>query len=60
MLKMIDTLPDILKKRKIFIWEVNRNSMAVLAELAFRGISIEGFLTKKNNILGKFISTDRF
>lgn len=53
MLKMIDTLSDNLKKRKIFVWGVKRNSMAVFARLAFRGIRIAGFVSTEERYVGE-------
>lgn len=53
MLKMIDTVADCYKNKRIFVWEVKRNSMAVFASLAFRGISIEGFISREERYIGE-------
>ncbi len=53
MLKMICTVPEYLKNKKIFIWDVKRNSMVIFGLLAFRGISIAGFATRNKKYAGE-------
>jgi len=47
MIKMIYTLPDKMRQKKIFVWGINRDSMVVFAFLAFRGFNIAGFLSRE-------------
>lgn len=50
---MIFTVPEYLKNKQIFIWDVKRNSMVIFALLAFRGVSIAGFATNNKKYEGE-------
>ena len=53
MIKMIYTLPDKVRQKKIFVWGINRDSMVVFAFLAFRGFNIAGFLSRERKYVGE-------
>ena len=53
MIKMIYTLPDKMRQKKIFVWGINRDSMVVFAFLAFRGFNIAGFLSRERKYVGE-------
>lgn len=53
MLKMLYTIPQYYRDKKIFIWDVKRNSMVIFAMLAFRGIRVAGFVTKDQRYVGE-------
>lgn len=53
MLKMIYTVPQYLQDKKIFVWDVKRNSMVVFAMLAFRGVDIAGFVVRDSKYIGQ-------
>lgn len=53
MLKMIYTVPKYLRDKKIFIWDVKRNSMVIFAMLAFRGVDIAGFVVRDSKYIGE-------
>lgn len=45
MIDMLHTLQAKLKSREVFIWNVNRDSMAVFLRAAFMGVNIQGFVS---------------
>lgn len=53
MLKMIYTVPEYLRDKKIYVWDVKRNSMVVFAMLAFRGVDIAGFAVRDRKYIGE-------
>lgn len=53
MLKMIYTVPQYLRNKKIFVWDVKRNSMVVFAMLAFRGVDVAGFAVRDSKYIGE-------
>lgn len=55
MLKMIYTVPEYLRDKKIYVWDVKRNSMVVFAMLAFGGVDIAGFVVRDRKYIGECI-----
>lgn len=53
MLKLLYTLNQKYKEKKLFVWNVNRNSMEVFAMLAFRRFSVEGFVSSDEEYAGQ-------
>lgn len=53
MLKMIYTVPEYLRNKKIYVWNVKRNSMIVFAMLAFSGVDIAGFVVRDHKYIGE-------
>lgn len=53
MLKMIYTVPKYLRDKKIYVWDVKRNSMVIFAMLAFRGVDISGFVVRDSKYIGE-------
>ncbi len=53
---MIDTLYTLkteYRNKKIYIWNVNRNSIMVFAEAILRGIDIQGFVVLHKQLIGE-------
>lgn len=55
MLKMIYTVPKYLRDKKIYVWDVKRNSMVIFAMLAFRGVDISGFVVRNSKYIGEYL-----
>ena len=53
MLKMIYTVPAYLRDKRIYVWDVKRNSMVVFAMLAFGGVDIAGFAVRDRKYIGE-------
>lgn len=53
MLKMIDTVPEYLRDKKIYVWNVNKSSMVIFARLAFNGVDIAGFVVQDSKYIGE-------
>ena len=47
------TLKSIYKNRKVYIWNVNRNSIGVFTEAAFRKIDVQGFVVSQEEYAGE-------
>lgn len=50
---MIQTISEYYREHKIYVWGVKRNSMAVFAKLAFRGINVSGFVVEEQRYSGE-------
>lgn len=53
---MIYALYTLMKKyrnKKIFIWNVNRDSMGIFLNASFAGIDIQGFVTSESQYAGE-------
>lgn len=53
MLKLLYTLSEMHKGKHIYLYGVNRDSVNVFADLAYRGIVVEGFV----DVLGRYIGS---
>lgn len=47
------TLKRKYKGKKLFIWNINRNSMVLFSKIFLRGIDIEGFVTVEDQYVGE-------
>ena len=53
MLEAIYTLKNKYKEKKIYIWNINRDSVMLFTEVAFRRINVQGFATLQNEYVGE-------
>lgn len=53
MLCALYTIKKKYRDKKIYIWDINRNSMILFARAAFRRIDITGFVTFQDSYVGK-------
>ena len=53
MLEAIYTLKNKYKAKKIYIWNINRDSVMLFTEVAFRRIDVQGFITIQEEYVGE-------
>lgn len=53
MIRLLYTLSKEIKKKKIYIWDVSKDSITEFTKLVFRQIDIKGFATQEEAYIGK-------
>ena len=54
MVHLLYTLPDEIKQKNIYIWNVDKDSITEFTKLALRQIDIKGFITQEKAYIGEF------
>lgn len=53
MVRLLYTLPDEIKQKSIYIWNVDKDSITEFTKLALRQIDIKGFVTQEKAYIGE-------
>lgn len=53
MINILYTLSEKYENRDVYIWDVNKDAMTAFTGLAFRNVSIKGFVTLKKEFVGQ-------
>ena len=53
MINALYTLRKEYHDKKIYVWNINRNSLGVYAQITFGGIDIQGFVTTQDEYVGQ-------
>ena len=54
MVHLLYTLPDEIKQKNIYIWNVDKDSITEFTKFALRQIDIKGFITQEKAYIGEF------
>ncbi len=54
MIRLLHTLPEEMKKKTIYIWDVSKDSVTEFTKLAVRLIDIKGFVTQEESYVGDY------
>ena len=54
MIRLLHTLPEEMKKKSIYVWDVSKDSITEFTKLAMRLIDIKGFVTQEEAYVGEY------
>lgn len=54
MIRLLYTLPEEMKRKHIYIWDISKDSIVEFTKLAMRLIDIKGFVTQEESYIGEW------